>query len=145
MDNFGIVLVLLAIFIFPEIKNIFIKKKKYQYPDETTDVSKQDSSELSQQEMGINWDEIFGLEAKTVKTVAIEQEINTETPVEFLREEHTRVVAPENVPIVDVVRRNQAKIAGRQALQGIVMAEIMSKPRAMRPLEKLVFYQQKSR
>ena len=136
---------LLAIFIFPEIKNIFIKKKKYQYPDETTDVSKQDSSELPQQEMGINWDEIFGLEAKTVKTVAIEQEINTETPVEFLREEHTRVVAPENVPIVDVVRRNQAKIAGRQALQGIVMAEIMSKPRAMRPLEKLVFYQQKSR
>ena len=145
MDNFGIVLVLLAIFIFPEIKNIFIKKKKYQYPDQTTDVSKQDSSELPQQEMGINWDEIFGLEAKTAKTVAIEQEINTETPAEFSREEHTRVVAPENVPIVDVVRRNQAKIAGRQALQGIVMAEIMSKPRAMRPLEKLVFYQQKSR
>ncbi|WP_019879468.1 hypothetical protein [Succinispira mobilis] len=142
MDGFGVVLLLLAIFVLPEINNIFKKKKKYQYPDETQ--SQQDDTlagtEKQKRELNINWDEIFGIEEPIqleTKTLDKEEAVPEIVPV---TEEISRVRVKEKDQQTNHEHEKQTKITARQALQGMIMAEIISKPRAMRPVEKLGFY-----
>lgn len=142
MDSFGVVLLLLAIFILPEIKNMYKKKPNYKYPDEVQQeqVGKENSTPMAEgqkHKVEIDWDEIFGLESNTSESVVLEQKTEKPKTDELPKPEVTRVAVPENIPVVNVSREKQVKISAKQALQGLIMAEVLAKPRAMRPLEPL--------
>lgn len=143
MDGFGVVLLLLAIFVLPEINNILKKKKKYQYPDETQ--SQQDDTfagtEKQKRELNINWDEIFGIEEPVqLETKVLDKEEELPDIAPLTEDISSRVRVKERQQLINLVHEKQVKITARQALQGMIMAEIISKPRAMRPVEKLGFY-----
>ena len=144
MDGFGVVLLLLAIFILPEIKNMYKKKQAYKYPDEGQEeqAGKGNSTPMAEgqkHKVEIDWDEIFGLESNTSENMVLEQKTEKPKPDDLPKPEVARVAVPENIPVLNVSREKQVKISARQALQGLIMAEVLAKPRAMRPLEPLQF------
>lgn len=133
-DNYLQIILVLAIFIIPEILKLFkSKNKKYEYPDEQQrydydQKQEETSSSKSEQEQLPTdfWDILTGntnyQEPSQQETVALE------TPVpetERARKELTQAAT---------IAKGTAKLSAKAAAKGLIWAEVLGKPRALRPI-----------
>lgn len=137
------ILLILALFLLPEIIKIFKpKNKKYKYPDEQPQKSdsgndyapdttySQAETEPSQPDL---WDILTG--RASYKPQQVEQLIVQEEPAEPAQ---LKRVEPE-LSMAAIIQRKQhvgVKLSPRSAARGLIMAEILGKPRSLRPIER---------
>lgn len=132
------IILIFAIFLLPEIIKIFKKKnaKKYEYPDEQKntsngDYAKQRNRQQTPQNPPDLWDILTGranYRQPEPEYLAVEEEV-VATP---------RAKPPESqaAVVLQGARRPVVKITAKNAANGLIMAEILGKPRALRPMER---------
>lgn len=133
------IILIFAIFLLPEIVKIFKKKntKKYEYPDEQPyETPKDDYNEphdepQAPQKQPDLWDILTGranYQQPEPQAVAIE-EVVEEAPKPKKAEEQAAVM-------LQATPRSGVKLSAKSAARGLIMAEILGKPRALRPIER---------
>lgn len=136
------IILILALFLLPEIIKIFKpKKKKYQYPDEqprekdsgydsAPNTTYGQADEPKQPDL---WDILTGRASYPPQQA--EQLVLQEERVEPAQVKKSE---PEQ-SIAAIIERKQhvgVKLSPRSAARGLIMAEILGKPRSLRPIER---------
>lgn len=133
-DNYLQIILVLAIFIIPEILKLFkSKKKKYEYPDEQQryeyDQEQADTgySKSEQEQLPTDfWDILTG--NTNYQEPSKQESVELEAPVpetERPRKELTQAAT---------ITKGTAKLSAKAAAKGLIWAEVLGKPRALRPI-----------
>lgn len=138
--DFVTIIVMLAIFLLPEIINSK-KKKKYEYPDENYQPP---TSAPAPTETQIDIELPPEEPATWTGGASVPSKIQTDwqtalqnSPIPFGSPNTEKAHSHQTLP---TFTQHKKRIDRKKVLQGLIMSEIVAKPRALRPLEPVQLY-----
>lgn len=135
------IILIFAIFLLPEIIKILKKRnpKKYEYPDEKPyEASKtgRDDTYTKQPEVQAQpdlWDILTGrANYQQVEEAPPKMEAPSPEPMKPKKTDEQSAIAPMLV----TPKHSRAKLSAKSAARGLILAEILGKPRALRPMTR---------